>query len=231
MPDSHTFPDPLSPKDARRLEKRWEKAYNAVTEAELQSFYDDWAGSYDADHAAIGCFHHETAAALLARHLPDKAAAVVDAGAGTGLAGQSMRALGYTNLTAIDFSAEILAVARLKGIYREYRVMNLNEPLADLPDARFDAALAVGVFSYGQVAARALDELVRIVRKEGLITLTLRQEFYADDAMGVRSKMDALIENGRWQLLERTPPAQYLPNKEPEVMFRAWLFKNVKRKT
>lgn len=209
---------------ARRIERRWRQAYDNQTEADLKAFYDDWADTYDSDHDAIGCFHHVTAAELLAGHLPDRQAAIVDIGAGTGLVGQALHRLGYRNLTAVDFSEGILDRAMEKGVYRAASVLNLNEPLETVRDDRYAAAAAVGVFSYGQVQARALDELVRIVAPGGYIVLTLREDFFDEDAMGVRSRIEALAARDAWRLLEKTEPQQYLPKKEPGAMFRAHLY-------
>ncbi len=215
----------LPPELAERIELRWQQAYGARSEGALQDFYADWAETYDEDHAAIGCFHHETAADLLGQHLPNRKASILDVGAGTGLVGEALRARGFANLTAVDFSPEILAVARRKGLYSQFLVLNLNRPLEALADAGFDAAIAVGVFSYGQVEAAALDELVRVVRPGGLVALTMRLDFHDSNAMGVAEKLERLAASGAWRLEARSEPAPYLPRKEPDVMFRTWLYR------
>jgi 2-polyprenyl-3-methyl-5-hydroxy-6-metoxy-1,4-benzoquinol methylase len=158
------------------------------------------------------------------RSFYDKSARLIDIGAGTGLVGEALQRLGFTEVTAVDFSQEILDVARRKGVYRDYRIMNLNFPLAEIEDNQFDATIGVGVFSYGQVEAVALDELVRIVRPHGYIVFTQRVDFYDNNAMGFKDKQDRLAQDGVWRLIEVTAPAQYLPKKEPEVMFRAWVY-------
>jgi len=214
----------LPPEMAERLRKRWQAAYQATSDEDLRSFYDDWADQYDADHEVIGCFHHDTAAALLAKHVSEKSATLVDIGAGTGLVGEALQRLDFSEVTAVDFSQEILDVARGKGVYQDYRVMNLNFPLDAFEDNQFDAAIGVGVFSYGQVEAVALDELVRIVRPAGIIVFTLRVDFHETNAMGFKEKQEQLSQAGAWRLVEVTAPAQYLPNKEPEAMFRCWAY-------
>jgi predicted TPR repeat methyltransferase len=218
-------PDSLPEEFAGRLEKRWEHAYHANSEADLRAFYDDWAETYDEDHDAIGCFHHDAAVELLAQFLPDRQADIVDIGAGTGLVGEALRRLGYENLTAIDFSSEILEIARRKGLYRHYRVFNLNQPLEGVPDDSFDAAIGVGVFSYGQVQASALDELIRVVRPRGLVAFTQRVDFHESNAMGFKEKQAHHSAAGVWKLEALSEPAQYLPLKEPDVMFRTWVYR------
>lgn len=215
-----------------RLERIWERAYGARTQQELISLYADWAESYDADHETIGFFGHETAGRMLARYtsFPDLIN-VLDAGAGTGAAGQVLVKLGYENITAIDLSVEMLERAAEKEIYRDLFQADLGKPLDQLPTSHFDACILVGVFSYGQAPAHALDEILRVVKPGGVVVFTMRTDFHRDDAMGVRSKMDALAKSGAWRLLEATKPQQYLPLKEPDAMFRVWCYRVLPGKT
>lgn len=208
-----------------RIEQRWEQAYSVETEDELESFYDDWARTYDEDHDVVGCFHHVTAAEALSRHLPELHARILDVGAGTGLAGMELGGLGYDNIAAVDFSAGMLEVARERGLYNAYWVMNLNHPLDGIESDAFDATLGVGIFSYGQVENTCLDELLRIVKPGGVIAFTMRVEFHDANEMGFRDRMKELEEAGRWELIERTDPAPYLPEKDPDALFRVWLYR------
>jgi len=203
----------LPPEMANRINKRWQAAYNTKTDEDLRSFYDDWAEEYDIDHEAIGCFHHDMAAGFMAKYVGDKTAAIVDIGAGTGLVGEALQRLGFTEVVAVDFSQEILDVAKRKGIYRDYKVMNLNSPLDEFEGNQFDAAIGVGVFSYGQFESIVLDELVRIVRPGGIIVFTQREDFYENNAMGFKNKQAQLGQNRGWRLLEISEPAQHLPSK------------------
>jgi uncharacterized SAM-dependent methyltransferase len=89
----------------------------------------------------------------------------------------------------------------------------------------FDAAVLVGVFSYGQAPAFALDEMIRLVRPGGIIAFTLRTDFHEEDAMGVRSRVEHLEETGAWSLIEVTDPLPYLPGKDPDARFRVWCYR------
>ncbi len=209
-----------------RLEAIWKRAYEARTREDLQRLYADWAVSYDADHERVGFFGHRLTADVLARHTTrHDMARVLDAGAGTGAAAEALHALGFRRLVGVDLSDDMLRIARGKGIYRETIVADLSVPLDAFAAGSFDAAVLVGVFSYGQAPAETLDEIVRLVRSGGVVAFTLRTDFHATDAMGVRSRMEALERRGAWRLLERTDPMPYLPHKDPEAMFQVWCYR------
>jgi uncharacterized SAM-dependent methyltransferase/ubiquinone/menaquinone biosynthesis C-methylase UbiE len=215
-----------------RLEAIWARAYRARTRDDLRRLYKDWAATYDRDHEQVGFFGHRLAAEVLARHVTRRdAARVLDAGAGTGAAGEALTALGFTDLVAVDLSDDMLARARDKGLYSQTIVADLSLPVDAFGDDSFDAAILVGVFSYGQAPAETLDEIVRLVRPGGAVAFTMRTDFFAEDAMGVRSRMQLLERRGAWHLLECTEPAPYLPGKDPAAAFQVWCYRITGRKT
>ncbi|MFP5379061.1 MAG: L-histidine N(alpha)-methyltransferase, partial [Vicinamibacteria bacterium] len=112
-----------------------------------------------------------------------------------------------------------------KGVYRETLVADLSVPLDAFAAGSFDAAVLVGVFSYGQAPAETLDEIVRLVRSGGVVAFTMRTDFHEQDAMGVRSRMEALEARGAWRLLECTDPLPYLPHKDPKALFQVWCYR------
>ena len=168
----------------------------------------------------------------MARYAPfADVAPVLDAGCGTGAAGEALASLGYRNLTGIDLSQDMLARARDKGIYTRLEQVDLGQPLDAFPCSSFDAAALVGVFSYGQAPAHALDEVVRVVKPGGVVAFTMRVDSYEQDAMSVRSRMEALDRAHAWKLLEVTDPEPYLPNKDPHALFRVFCYRVLETKT
>lgn len=214
------------PRDVKsRLDQIWRKAYAARDREDLVDLYKDWSSTYERDHAAIGYVGHVVAAHVLARHLPPGPdVRVLDAGAGTGLAGTELARLGYGRLTAIDLSEAMLAEASAKGVYEDVRRTDLSLPLDDFATDAFDGAILVGVFSFGQAPAHALDEILRVVRPGGTIAFTMRTDFHEQDAMGVASKLAELEHAGAWRRVELSDPEKYLPLKDPSVLFRVWCY-------
>lgn len=211
---------------AGRLEEIWKRAYSARTRDDLEDLYEDWSETYDEDHEHIGFIGHRVAAEVLSRYVTRRdVARVVDAGAGTGAAGEALAALGFRDMVALDLSAAMLEKARAKGLYRQLLVADLSHPVDTFAQDTFDAAILVGVFSYGQAPAEALDEIVRLVRPGGAVAFTMREDFHRDNAMGVRARMEALERQGAWTLIERSDAHPYLPKKDPDATFRVWCYR------
>ena len=196
--------------------------YSSTNNEELQERYDQWASEYDRDLAEDFAWNAPSnAAALLARHVA-KRARILDAGAGTGLVGESLSLLGYTDLVAIDLSAGMLEEARRKQVYGELYQMVLGETMEFETDA-FDAVISVGVFTLGHAPARAFNELARITKPGGHIVFSLRTDVYESD--GFKEQQTGMEESGVWHLAEMTDQFQPLPKGEPDVWHRIWAYR------
>ncbi len=163
----------------------------------------------------------QNAAEVFARYVP-KAARVLDAGAGTGLVGQLLEQLGYTNLEAMDLSQGMLDEARKKGVYSPFHRMALGERL-DFPSDAFDAVICVGVLTLGHAPANCLYELVRVTRPGGHVVFTMRPDVYENN--GFEQIQDELVSAGRWTLEEVTEGSPALPKSEPDVLFQVWAYR------
>ncbi len=196
--------------------------YSSRDSHELMERYDQWARDYDSElERDFEWNGPQRAADLLARHVPQEAT-ILDAGAGTGLVGRCLAALGYRDLVAMDLSPGMLEEARRKKVYRELHSMVMGEPL-DFPSDSFDAVVSVGVLTVGHAPASSLDELVRITRPGGHIVFTLRPDLYQTG--GFKEKQADLERAGRWELVEASEPFHPLPKGEPEVYHQVWVYR------
>lgn len=202
-------------------QNRVQWVYSSRNEQELEERYDQWAGEYDADlESDFGWLSPQRTADTLAKYVA-RDAAILDAGAGTGLVGQCLHNLGYRNLTAMDLSLGMLEVARQKNIYQGLDQMTMGETLGYASD-RFDASVVVGVFTQGHAPASSLDELVRVTKPGGHIVFSLRTDTHRES--GFKEKQEALAAAGSWQLVEVTDTFQPLPKGEPEVLHQIWVY-------
>ena len=204
---------------------RVQSVYAARSNAELASRYDEWANEYDRDLGADSAWASPRVAVEVFAKYATRDAKILDAGAGTGLVGERLAAAGFSDLHAIDLSPAMLAVARRKSVYRTLRPMTLGAPLAFADDA-FDAVIAVGVFTTGHAPAHAFDELVRITKPQGVIVFSLRTGEIEDAFARHFAVLEAA---GGWRLAERSERFQPLPEAEPEVTHRVWVYRRLPR--
>ena len=197
------------------------KVYESDNLDELRKTYDDWAATYDAQISGDYRYRgHERVIDTIRPRLDDDAA-ILDAGAGSGMAGEAAAAAGFTVIDAMDLSDGMLDVARRRGVYRDLRTGVLGEPL-DYATASYDAVVSSGVFTPGHAPPSSFDELVRIVRPGGLICFTLRHDVTPP---GFMEKFETLKQAGLWALLDVCAPFQAMPGGEPEVLHRIWLYR------
>ena len=141
--------------------------YGSTSNQELEERYDQWATEYDKDLDEVFAWNApQNGANVLARLVPADAA-VLDAGAGTGLVGKCLADVGFSNMAAMDLSQGMLDEARAKNVYSSFHQMTLGETLG-FETGQFDAVVSVGVFTLGHAPIHSFDELVRVTKPGGL---------------------------------------------------------------
>lgn len=129
------------------------------------ALYRAWAATYDADFAAAMEYRlpaHVSAAFLSAGGPSGPGAGpVLDVGAGTGLLAEALRAQGFVGLIdGVDLSAEMLAVAGAKGLYRHLLQADVTRPLP--MDGGYAGVVSSGTFTHGHVGPGALEMLLEV---------------------------------------------------------------------
>ena len=196
--------------------------FGARSVGELEARYDAWASTYDAENAAAGFRLPTLVAGFVARYVTAGGDPVLDAGCGTGLAGDSLRILGYRNLVGIDLSQQMLAAAARLEVYAALHRMTLGEHL-DFPDRHFAASVAAGVFTEGHAPHSSFDELIRVTRPGGHLVFNVRDDIYERD--GFREKQDSLVAAGRWRLMEMSERFRPFIVKEAGVVARIFVYR------
>ncbi len=184
-----------------------DKIYALEDDGDVRSFYDDAAADYDEILLSqIGYVSPSVCACAIAPYLPNKDAALMDLGCGTGLAGEALAALGYTHIDGIDFSTEMLTVAKARNCYSKLALADLNAEL-DIPSCHYAAAISVGVLGQ-HVLPAALDEMIRIVELGGVLCFSVNERAFDD--YGFRDKVDALNAEGWATCLSLTKEAYHV---------------------
>lgn len=165
-----------------------DSAYGLETPDDNLKLYRDWAQSYDRDFAE-GMDYVLPLRVAEAFRAAGGQGPVLDLGAGTGLCGVALTALGFDAVDACDLSQEMLDVAAEKGVYRHLFTGNMLERLP-VEDATYGGIVSSGTFTHGHVGPEALGEVLRVVAPGAVIALSINAEHWV--AQGYDSAFDAL---------------------------------------
>jgi MFS family permease len=181
-----------------------ERLYGAADLDALRSEYDRIASVYDSGVGEGMEYASPRAVADVARRLVEPEAAVLDAGAGTGLLGVELARAGFHRLDALDMSSGMLDQAVRKGVYRDVRVGTLGEEL-DYETGSYDAVVSAGVLTAGHAPATSLDELVRVTRRGGHVIFTLRSDTALPGFDDKIAELEVLVRVWAFRVLEPEP--------------------------
>lgn len=153
--------------------------YGEMSVDEKKAFYKDWAETYDAQtQGEFGYVGFETSAKEFSKRVGDKSASVLDAGCGTGLAGEVLAKEGFVNLDGADFSPEMLERAELTKAYNNLHQVDLTKSVA--LETQYDAIFSVGVFGFGPPYIGDLVHLFDVVKPGGLVFMTVNGKGWVD---------------------------------------------------
>jgi predicted TPR repeat methyltransferase len=198
-------------------------AESAKNNDDLEICYDIWASTYDRDVFEFGYNRVLSAmAGLIGRYVTPGSKQILDAGAGTGILGESLSLLGYKDLTGIDMSENMLEIAEKKKVYKSLQKMVIGSHM-DFPENMFYAVLSMGVFTAGcHIPSSSYDEFIRITKPGGYIIFSIRRDI--DGYKDYKQKQDALEQDEKWRLKEKTRPFKSLPKKSSEAIVEISVF-------
>ena len=177
---------------------------------ETLGIYRDWADTYDDDVTRYGYTTPTRVAEALARHLSDRDAPVLDFGCGTGLSGEALKAAGFTTIDGTDISAEMLALARAKGLYQNMRDGTPGTPPAR-PEDGYAAIIATGVVSLGAAPPETLHDALGALGPGGLLVFSYNEATLLD--AGYHDALRDTQTSGAAVLIEANH-GPHLPEKE-----------------
>ena len=190
--------------------------YKLKTSEELLKYYKCWADNnkYNKDMADWNYTAPQETVSVLKKYSFNKNFKILDAGCGTGLVGIELKKYGYSNIEGVDFSKNMLNLVP-QGVYKKIEKVDLNK-LLKFKDNRYDAVMCVGTFTYGHVKPQALDELIRITKRKGIICFTINEGIYKE--YGFNNKIKELSDNKSWNVKEFFK-SDYIASKD----VNAWL--------
>lgn len=185
-----------------------DSVYDLNTSSDVEEFYDDWASTYDAEVTDNGYLTPSRCAKALWQFLPDPDVKILDVGCGTGLSGEAMRAVGYRNIDGIDPSAEMLAIAKDKGVYANAIHMQGEE--MDIVAGSYPVIACIGVIGVGAAPVSLLDTVMDLLPSGGKLVLS-----YNDKAIKERiyeARLNDYLDHSEARLLFREL-GDHLPGK------------------
>ena len=163
-------------------------------------------------------------AELLADAVEDKTARILDVGSGTGLAGENLSELGFSNIDALDYSADMLGIAAArmqneKPIYKNCLKVDLNQSL-EIKTNTYDAIICTGLFTHAHVGAGCLPELFRILRPNSFFATTVHKDIWISG--GFEKQVAELERLGVLRSCSKTMDIFFETDEKPQGWFILW---------
>ncbi|WP_120499387.1 class I SAM-dependent methyltransferase [Roseovarius sp. EL26] len=190
----------------------------AETNAEMRRRYDLWAQDYDSDVGSYDDYLVPWEATKVAAQVLDKNMLIMDAGAGTGLVGQTLKEAGFQRLIAVDYSEGMLEIARQKQVYQDVHKCDLSRP-TEFEAGSIDCVITCGTTT--QMPCASLREFARIVRAGGQIIFAVVPDAWVE--CGYANILSELEAQGQVSVISRGEPFQMLPTTEPEFYCEIWV--------
>lgn len=156
-----------------------DKVYEARDAASTRDLYDEWSNSYDAEVAENGYVTPGRCAEALAAHTDDLSQPILDFGCGTGISGLALKLAGFETIDGLDLSAEMLAQAARKDVYRHLSQIDADAALPFKP-GNYAAIAAIGVIGAGAAPISVLHTLMQALAKGGKLVLSFNDHALAD---------------------------------------------------
>lgn len=151
-----------------------EGAYALNSPEDTKRLYAAWADTYDASFSdAQGYLAPREIVRVFAGR--GGVGPVLDVGAGTGLVGEGLAAAGIAPVDALDLSAEMLDVARGKGVYRDLIEADVTQ---DLGVTGYNGVVSAGTFTLGHVGPEGIAPLLDAANSGCLFVISVNAQHY-----------------------------------------------------
>ena len=165
-----------------------QNAYDLKSPDDNRELYSAWAETYDNDFIEDMQYklHFFVAEEFV---LNGGNGLILDVGAGTGALAQALLQRAKFSIEATDISKEMLKVADSKRIYQRSFLSDLTKKIP-VDNSFYDGVVSSGTFTHGHVGPSAMDELVRVTKAGGLVTISVNEKHWI--ALDFESEIDRL---------------------------------------
>jgi ubiquinone/menaquinone biosynthesis C-methylase UbiE len=196
---------------------------------EVKDAYDTWADAYEHDSLEkLGFASPKACVDAFIKFCPPRGKDVLDIGAGTGVLAHMIcqRGIKARNFDAMDLSPGMLKHLMKKGIYNKVKAHDMSKYPWPFQSNSYDGSMCNGVLIYVD-DSNCLDEFVRVVKPGGICVIMFRHDGYP----GYAAKVEQLREQGKWELVHKTPDQrnfvnmEFGENNEEDVIFNQHVFR------
>ncbi|RYG91250.1 class I SAM-dependent methyltransferase [Loktanella sp. IMCC34160] len=163
-------------------------AYALQSKDDNRRLYADWAETYDSDFVDAMDYRLPFEVARQFAAVGGEGP-VLDIGAGTGAVALHLSKLGVGPVDGTDISAEMLEIARGKGLYSRLFTGDVTDRL-DVADAAYRGVLSAGTFTLGHVGPEAIDELLRVLAPGGVMVISVNARHW--DSSSFAAKLESI---------------------------------------
>tara|TARA_B100000900_G_scaffold17300_1_gene13660 strand:- start:229 stop:852 length:624 start_codon:yes stop_codon:yes gene_type:complete len=176
-----------------------QNAYDLKSPDDNVELYSAWAETYDNDFIEDMQYklHFSVAEEFV---LNGGNGLILDVGAGTGALAQALLQRAKFSIEATDISKEMLKVANSKRIYQRSFLSDLTKKIP-VDNSFYDGVVSSGTFTHGHVGPSAMDELVRVTKAGGLVTISVNEKHWI--ALDFESAIDRLHKHIRNYTLKK----------------------------
>ncbi|KAJ8042340.1 Methyltransferase-like protein 27 [Holothuria leucospilota] len=187
----------------------------------VRELYERWSLDYDKDVQKVNFYPYIKAGIVIAEHCHDKNVSILDCGAGTGLVGEQLRSLGYTNIVGLDISQNCLNVAEKKGVYKKLICDEVGDQRMPFDDDEFDVLVCSGCIAPAHISPTCFPEWVRIIKPGGRVVIVMRrcyiellkgeEEYFSQTLKEMfDTSVRDLEESKKWEVVTREVFAGFL---------------------
>lgn len=157
----------------------------------------------------------------MARFVKNEDGPILDAGCGTGLVGETLTILGFTNIVGIDISPAMLRRAQRLSVYTRLYEHDLARAIPE-PDNSFATTTCFGSLGPGHAPPDCLDEFIRVTRSGGHVIFNVRPDTYKEQ--GLKQKIKDLSVGTSIQLVGCSPEFRPYLLSEPDLGAQIFVF-------
>lgn len=170
----------MSGSDTEKGERLLDGAYALRSAQDNVEYYRDFAPIYDEQFVGgLGYAYPSALAKVYRSYRCGADVPVADIGCGTGLVAAALD-LGLEQIDGVDISADMLAIAIEKSLYRSLYQVDLKATIAKLP-CDYGAVVSAGTFTFGHLGPDTLPELLKIGRARALYCIGVNSNYFKQE--------------------------------------------------